>query len=183
MLEHRRDHALVAISLPKTWYDSTIVEEEDVQHGNGICSSIKEMAPSEVDTLVSEFDIPFNMLRKNSYGDYDMGELPRQNVQTTGKHDVVTSVSKALSDLADLRELHMATILFNLKERHFVQKPYTRVGDILIATNPFVWIDKFYTPENRDIYSHHLIWNCKFSFFFSICYTQHIYELLLLIFI
>jgi hypothetical protein len=183
VIEHRCDHALVAISLPKTWCDSTIVEEEDVQRGNGIHSSIKKMAPSEVDMLVSEFGIPVNMLRKISYSDYEMGELPGQNVQTTGKHDVVTSVNKAPSDLADLRELHMATILFNLKERHFVQKPYTRVGDILIAMNPFIWIDRLYTPENRDIYSHHLIWNCKFFFFFSICDTQHMYELLLLIFI
>jgi hypothetical protein len=161
VLEHQHDHALVAISLPETWYDSTVVEE-GVQLGNGMHSSIKKMAPSEVDMLVSEFGIPVNMLRKISYSDYDMGELRRQNIQTAGKHDVATSVNKAPSDLADLRELHMATILFNLKERHFFQKPYTRVGDILIAMNPFVWIDKLYTPENRDTYSHHLIWNCKF---------------------
>eukprot|EP00536_Pseudo-nitzschia_multiseries_P000942 jgi/Psemu1/234140/estExt_Genewise1.C_120009 len=115
-------------------------------------------------------DLPPNMLRKVYYSDYESGELPRQNTMGARKQDAMVSESKASSDLANLRELSMAAILYNLKERHFISRPYTRVGDILIAMNPFVWINGLYTLENRDLYSQHLIWNCKLGL------DPHVYE-------
>ena len=49
-------------------------------------------------------------------------------------------------------ELRKASILYNLKARHETLKPYTRVGDIIIAMNPFHWIRGIYSPEIRELY-------------------------------
>ena len=40
-------------------------------------------------------------------------------------------------DMADLSHLHEASMLYNLKELKFKNIPYLRVGDIIVATNPF----------------------------------------------
>jgi myosin-5 len=64
--------------------------------------------------------------------------------------------------MEDLIHQNPAAVLYNLKQRHFLQKTYTRVGDILIAMNPFVWIDDLYSSKTQDLYSKHLIWNGMF---------------------
>eukprot|EP00957_Ditylum_brightwellii_P187891 14306152-Ditylum_brightwellii.AAC.1 len=63
------------------------------------------------------------------------------------------------SDMADLPFLHEAAILYNLRERHGNGIPYTRVGDIVVAMNPFQWIDGLYSQEKQAFYSENLIWN------------------------
>ena len=62
-------------------------------------------------------------------------------------------------DMADLHYLHEAAILYNLKQRHGQNLPYTRVGDIVVAVNPFEWIDGLYSSEKQAIYAKHLIWD------------------------
>jgi myosin V len=52
-----------------------------------------------------------------------------------------------------------AAILYNLKTRHSSERPYTRTGDILIAVNPYQWIDELYTEEKRTYYSNRLVWD------------------------
>lgn len=63
--------------------------------------------------------------------DYTNDELPLQNLERDG----VTAMGK--NDMADLPNLHEAAILYNLKARHSEGNPYTRVGDIMVAMNPF----------------------------------------------
>ena len=63
--------------------------------------------------------------------DYSNSELPLQNLEKDG----VTWMGK--NDMADLPNLHEAAILYNLKVRHSDGVPYTRVGDIMVAMNPF----------------------------------------------
>lgn len=70
------------------------------------------------------------------------------------------SLSKA-RDMADLHFLHEAAILYNLKQRHAQNLPYTRVGDIVVAVNPFEWIDGLYSSEKQGLYAKHLIWDAK----------------------
>ena len=36
--------------------------------------------------------------------------------------------------------------------------PYTRVGDIMVAMNPFQWIEGLYSRENQASYADVLIW-------------------------
>ncbi len=64
-------------------------------------------------------------------------------------------------DMADLHYLHEAAILYNLKLRHGNSLPYTRVGDIVVAVNPFEWIDGLYSSEKQALYAQHLIWDAK----------------------
>ena len=68
--------------------------------------------------------------RKVNLKDYENETLPLQNVDEGGNSIVVP-------DMCDLPSLHEAAILYNLKARHEDLKPYTRVGDIVIAMNPF----------------------------------------------
>ena len=63
--------------------------------------------------------------------------------------------------MADLHYLHEAAILYNLKQRHAQNLPYTRVGDIVVGVNPFEWIGGLYSSEKQGLYAHHLIWDAK----------------------
>jgi hypothetical protein len=149
VLEHQKDSALVAVDPPDTWKKSTVIKDQkgDFSVTSGaIHPSLKKLPPGELDNLVSQYNVP--LLRQVWYKDYEQGDLPKQNIQGNGKRN-----------MEDLFHLHPAAILYNLKERHYLHKPYTRVGDILIAMNPFVWIKELYLPETRDLYSRHLVWN------------------------
>jgi myosin-5 len=54
--------------------------------------------------------------------------------------------------------LQQAAILYNLKQRHLDDHPYTRTGDIIIAVNPFQWFKDLYTEKVRAAYSNTLVW-------------------------
>jgi myosin heavy subunit len=107
---------------------------------------------------------------------YAHGALPLQNVERKcrGQMKVMTSIfsgqhSSSLPcpqivnarDMADLAYLHEAAILYNLKLRHADKLPYTRVGDIVVAVNPFQWINGLYSSRKQALYASHLIWNVK----------------------
>ena len=62
--------------------------------------------------------------------DYPNNELPLQNI-------FAANDAAGKNDMADLTNLHEAAILYNLKARHKEGNPYTRVGDIMVALNPF----------------------------------------------
>ena len=68
--------------------------------------------------------------RKVKLSSYKDGNLPLQNVNENG-HLIV------MEDLCDLPYLHEPAILFNIRARHEEKLPYTRVGEIVIACNPF----------------------------------------------
>jgi hypothetical protein len=148
VLEYHKDHAVVSVVQQEAWDESTFLGKG---YGHaGIHSSMKNTPSNEIDHYTSNYGVSASNLRKVFYRDYDDGDLPKQNVQGYGKRN-----------MEDLMFQHPAAILYNLKDRHYQQKPYTRVGDILIAMNPFVWINELYSPETRELYSRHLIWNGK----------------------
>jgi myosin heavy subunit len=41
-----------------------------------------------------------------------------------------------------------------------IGKPYTRTGDIVIAVNPYQWLDQLYTEKVQMLYADKLVWNC-----------------------
>ena len=57
------------------------------------------------------------------------------------------------------RHVPQAAILYNLKLRHYNEKPYTRTGDIVIAVNPYQWYHDLYTEKKRTYYSNRLVWD------------------------
>lgn len=58
-----------------------------------------------------------------------------------------------------------AAILYNLRARHMTGKPYTRVGDLIIAVNPFRWMPELYSEDNRTKYVERLIFSGEFGVF------------------
>ena len=82
------------------------------------------------------------ILRKVKLSDYKDSVLPLQNVDKDGN-----LIGK--NDLADLHFLHEAAVLYNLKDRHSRGVPYTRVGDIIIAVNPFDVSEIFILNQQR----------------------------------
>eukprot|EP00957_Ditylum_brightwellii_P113887 8682393-Ditylum_brightwellii.AAC.1 len=59
--------------------------------------------------------------------------------------------------MRDLPSLHEAAILYNLKTRHEKLNPYTRVGDMVIAMNPFQWLTHLYSEEQRTLFADKII--------------------------
>jgi len=55
-------------------------------------------------------------------------------------------------DMTALGQLHEAAILYNLRKRHATLHPYTYVGEIVIAVNPYCWLP-LYTDELRAAYA------------------------------
>ena len=135
--DQEKTRAQVSIVLPPDWHAQTVLSVD---------SSILDL---EERTAKS-------MTRIVSLSDYPNNELPLQNLDSS------TTSSKANAskrDMADLPHLHEAAILYNLKERHATNHPYTRVGDIVVAMNPFVWMDHLYRKETRDLYAKNLVWS------------------------
>eukprot|EP00957_Ditylum_brightwellii_P001314 103320-Ditylum_brightwellii.AAC.1 len=99
---------------------------------------------SEDDTADVELDLPDDWLeftceakkyplketRTVLLSDYRDMELPLQNIDLDGK-------MMSRKDMKDVPHLHEASVLYNLKERHKYSQPYTRVGEIIVAMNPF----------------------------------------------
>jgi len=133
---------------------SALGADDDDTSGSSYLGGILGRPPpqSKLDNLLGGRDQRPGVERTVRLVDYPNNALPLQNVDRKGR-----LVGK--SDMADLANLHEAAILYNLKDRHARGVPYTRVGDIVVAMNPFRWIDGLYSVEKRNFYSEHLIWN------------------------
>jgi hypothetical protein len=151
ILEARATLAIVSLDLPSHWADSTIIsstgEQEQDNASTFIHKSLKGLETADdAQAMATTHKVPLHSLRVVPWKDYTEGVLPKQNS------------TKAKRDMVDLVQLHEAAILFNLKERHYQSQPYTRVGNILVAVNPYCWMDHLYTPETQDEYTLKLIW-------------------------
>jgi len=82
--------------------------------------------------------------------DYKDRQLPMKNEKTA-------------RDMADLMHLHEAAILYQTKQRHLAKKPYTRVGEIVVAVNPCKWIDGLYSEDEQFFYAKNFVWNAEES--------------------
>lgn len=68
------------------------------------------------------------------------------------------STDATVRDVAELSHLHEASILYLLKDRHVHQKPYTRVGEIIVAVNPCQWIEDLYSIDQQRLYAKRFVW-------------------------
>jgi hypothetical protein len=148
VLETHDEFAFVSIDMPSNWSESTAVHGDDTDRTFGTHKTVR-LEKDTMDRIVNEHMVPQHSIRRVMWKDYKDGILPSQNDQV------------AKPDMGDLEHLHEAAILFNLKERHFMSKPYTRVGDIIVAMNPFNWIDDLYTTQTQEKYTREIIWQGK----------------------
>ncbi|KAE8910865.1 Myosin-10 [Phytophthora fragariae] len=59
---------------------------------------------------------------------------------------------EGVEDMRLLRYLNEPSILFNLKQRFAASKPYTYTNDIVIAVNPYKWIENLYGDHLHEQY-------------------------------
>ena len=180
-IQENEEQVNVTIVLPDDWTDTTMLEStstisslENATSTTGFgayqspptqeqVSSKKYFYKYELDAQHSK--IPTGVHRALELKDYTNQELPLQNVDRhsvrrssiQSKNIIVQPIVNA-RDMADLHYLHEAAILYNLKQRHGRSLPYTRVGDIVVAVNPFEWIKGLYSMEKQNVYAKHLIW-------------------------
>eukprot|EP00979_Chaetoceros_neogracilis_P005296 scaffold956_cov203-Chaetoceros_neogracile.AAC.4 len=131
------------------WLPGKIVNEADE---SAAASSLSRDHLPSTNNVQVEVTIPDQFNKKElriidvSSSDYPNQTLPLQNINQNGHLIVVP-------DMCDLPSLHEAAILYNLKERYQVSLPYTRVGDIIIAMNPFEWIQGLYSRQQQQLYT------------------------------
>lgn len=135
--DEQKTKAEVSIVLPSDWHAQTVLSVD---------STILDLEEGTAKSLT----------RVVSLSDYPNQELPLQNIESS---TTSYNANSSKRDMADLPHLHEAAILYNLKERHATHHPYTRVGDIVVAMNPFVWMDQLYRKETRDLYAKNLVWS------------------------
>mmetsp|Transcript_37969 Transcript_37969/g.74350 ORF Transcript_37969/g.74350 Transcript_37969/m.74350 type:complete len:1241 (+) Transcript_37969:64-3786(+) len=83
-------------------------------------------------------------------------ELLAQNIDTSG--DAIHE-----GDMTNLTFVHEAAILFNLKQRNFISKPYCRINDILVAVNPLQSIHGMYSTKKLRKYAREIIWDSEYN--------------------
>ena len=136
------------------WIPATIESPEDDKMRVKVAVRLPKDWESHTVVATGRGANNMKMDRLVKLSEYPNNELPLQNLDKEG-----TVAGK--NDMADLANLHEASILFNLKSRHSNGCPYTRVGDIMVAVNPFDWIDGLYSPEKQEFYARNLIWQAS----------------------
>lgn len=132
VLELQEDQALVRIDLPRNWHKTTLVPVESGGNANAPATRM-DAAPNNNSLDKQE--------RWVQLKDYCNHHLPLQN-------------ARICRDMAELEHLHEAEILYQIKERHCImEKPYTRVGEMIVAVNPCRWIPNLYSVERQQFYS------------------------------
>lgn len=144
------DKVTVCVALPKTWHSTTILSPDST------IDDLEDAALSDSSETELEEGAALRVVNLN---DYPRNELPLQNSQR--------SIGKR--DMADLPFLHEAAILYNLKQRHADEQPYTRVGEIIVAMNPFKWMNELYSQETRDLYAKSLVWEGTLCWLYGCC--------------
>jgi len=154
----------VEIVLPDNWIettvlyeDSTIQELEFVATTN--CYSSKQQRKYQ---SIYHYEQNKGTNTKSNKGiertinvnDYPNGEWLLQNIEKNNSDKLINA-----RDMSDLPFLHEAAILYNLKLRNAKKLPYTRVGDIMVAVNPYQWIDGLYNFEKQVLYAQEFLWN------------------------
>jgi myosin heavy subunit len=107
-----------------------------------------------------------------STSDEDDGDPEEEPSSVNVKHHNKPIASSIIvkANMADLPFLHEASVLYNVKDLycrptnkslapHEQCVPYTRVGDIVIALNPFTWMDHLYSEKMQMSYADRLVWS------------------------
>eukprot|EP00957_Ditylum_brightwellii_P176913 13475816-Ditylum_brightwellii.AAC.1 len=141
-LEHRKHvfvHDKVYSWLPATVI-STSSDSSSIAHDDATATVTVRLAlPSDwkestyhpprstLATSSSNNDLLMRTVKLKDYPDF---HLPLQNVDAHGFLD-------EQADIGNMKYVHEASVLYNLRERHKKGLPYTRVGKIVVAINPY----------------------------------------------
>ena len=156
-------NALVGKSLDGPTYKlstAVFIKDGDTQWVPAEIISFQELADRNMVEVVLSPD-PEDVTSSNAWAitsvdlsTYPNQTLPLQEVDEYGRRVVH-------ADLTDMQYLHEAGILYNLKDRYCGGDqchPYTRAGSVVIAMNPYEWIDGMYDSEMKQYYADRLVW-------------------------
>ena len=175
-LDPEQDRVKVQIDLPNNWEFSTVLldddkteraskfqdDEEEAVSSLSACHNVCVGLPDACDALSlpilphwGSTDAAAGAAHPQRWvqlDDYFNHQLPLRRQQDE---------RRLVRDLADLEHLHEPAVLYQLKSRHANKKPYTRVGEIVVAVNPCQWIPQLYSSETQRAYALNLIWQGK----------------------
>ena len=140
----KEGQAFVRLELPSNWHSSTALCED-----SGLEEVEDALANGRQDTKIPK------AFRSVPLEAYPNNQLPLQN--KNGNQ----------SDMTALPHLHEAAMLYNLKERNALGKPYTRVRDVVVAVNPLRQLEKMYSLETQRYYATKIIWEQEVGTFSS----------------
>lgn len=108
---------------------------------------VSETGKNTYDVNIDDEDIPEDVIQKMTTYCGKLDDLPLQNE---------SKKPEGVDDMVSLNYLHEASILDNLRRRFKYQCPYTYVGNIVIAVNPYQWIKGIYSNELKDEHLNHM---------------------------
>jgi hypothetical protein len=152
--DDNNDRVLVRIDLPDQWNEATILGKDTTNVGSSNSDNGSSSGDGDEKLLAQDREERWVSLR-----DYFNHQLPLQNKsngrrQQQQHHHHRASATKGrggggaasaqVRDMAELEHVHEASMLYTIKDRHFHHdRPYTRVGDIVVAVNPCQWIERY----------------------------------------
>jgi myosin heavy subunit len=118
--------------------------------------AVVEEVHEENDQVLVRIDLPKDWKTTTLLHPNDAYKKRWISLQDYNDHVLPLQNSIQCRDMAELTHLHEAEILYQVKQRHCVaDKPYTRVGDIMVAMNPCRWIHSLYSVEQQNFYFEH----------------------------
>lgn len=99
-------------------------------------------------------------IKINQPDSLNMTLVDKDNEIVYKKSDVIPILSSEdleapPNDLVHLSEVNNASILHSLRERFYKDMIYTSIGSILVAINPFKWINNLYHENLMTNYASH----------------------------
>lgn len=134
--------AFVRIELPLNWHSSTVLCQD---------SGLEEVEDALLDGANNDEDGDDDKKKPNAFRSVPLASYPNNQLPLQNK-------CGNKSDMTTLPHLHEAAMLYNLKERNSLKKPYTRVRNIIVAMNPFARIEKLYSLEMQRFYARQFVW-------------------------
>ena len=125
------------------WISCDILSEDYNTSGGATEGTVKKVSvevtdPGYLDANVNEKYLEVEV-------DYENLVLQNTDIPTSGVEDMVS-----------LNFLHEASILDNLRRRFQSNLPYTYVGNIICAINPYKWKRALYTEQEQEAYGQRL---------------------------
>ena len=214
-IDRAANTARVQIMKPTQWSNNTVFSSPTKRVAVG-AKRLGARSSLESSLMFSSVSSTYKDVREVKLSDYPNQELPLQNREITrftntadesdsGEEEPCPSSTKGSvlplmtvkANMADLPFLHEASVLYNVKElycrpidkkipAHEQCVPYTRVGDIVIALNPFRWMEHLYSDKMQRLYADRLVWSTSSnnnvdslsatSTFLKAGYQPHVYE-------
>lgn len=135
------------------------------KHFEWLPAVVVEVSSDDEEQVRLKLDLPESW-KRSTYLAETMSDVSSEtyrwvNLKDYHNHQLPLRGEGRVRDLSDLPFLHEASVLYQIKQRFIEKKPYTKVGDIVVAVNPCQWVDDLYNDEAQVSYALNLVWKGK----------------------